>query len=110
MTEFGNTLRTTPMTSPVLYGSDWKPIGTLNEEVKFTPAYDDPDWLGTDPDAPWILPSSDRSISAEFTLTDVPVDFAAWMMGWPVVWVRRPRMKRRAARRVAGYTRTGRRR
>lgn len=110
MTEFDNTLRTTPMTRPVLYGSDLKPIGILSEQVKFTPEYDDPDWLGTDPDDPWILPSFYRPISAEFTLTDVSVDFAAMLFGVPAIWFRRPRMKRRAARRIAGYTRTGRRR
>lgn len=45
-----------------------------------------------------------------YTFDEVNTDVIAWMLGWPANWVRRPRMKRRAARRIAGYTRTGQRR
>lgn len=85
--------------------SEWMTIGIAGQPV-FAPDLD------AEP-VEWHLPTSTSGgLCVEWTITDsnLAVDLAALLFGWPVVWLRRPRMKRRAARRIAGYTRTGRRR
>lgn len=51
---------------------------------------------------------ADRTL--EVTFTDANPDLIRLVLSTPIVWLWRPRMKRRAARRIAGYTRTGQRR
>lgn len=95
----------------------WQPLGTISGTGTFTPdEYTDTGFLGTDPDSPWALPvrhigiPHHQTTSVEFTITDVNRDLVSAIFHIPLVWLLRPKMKRRAARRIAGFTRTGRRR
>lgn len=95
---------------------------------------DDPlgEWLGTVPNNPWVIirPNGEELAEAFAAAPQSPynwwyypgdrvtirlddhsgIRFAAMLLGLPENLIRRPRMKYRAARRHAGYTRTGNRR
>ncbi|WP_411815685.1 hypothetical protein [Gordonia sp. SND2] len=91
-------------------GPGWADAGTISGDNPHTPEYTDTANFGTIPDSPWIL-SGPFTVRIEVKFIYINHDVVTWLVGrTPWNWVGRPKMKRRAARRIAGYTRTGRRR